>query len=118
MGMLDRINNIIIILLLSLIVLKCFFNTYFNNEYFLNNLYPIDPEVNALDINNYNDEINEIKLNNLLEILKYVKLEANDNKNINYIFNRANKNIERIELSPDEVKPIVKLLIDSINNKL
>ena len=79
--------------------------------------YPISNQIN-LAFNNYNNNIDDFRLNVLKDVLSKVIKNANDG-NENYLeFNYRNKPLVKTTMKVGSLNPLTDFLVESINSNL
>ena len=109
-----------IILVLLILIIWIYINKYINLENFSINFrpyYPISPST-KLEYNNFTDKIDDSRLSILYNVLRDVKLEANDGIDKYLDFNYANLPTSTSTMDDNKIKPITTFLLESINTKL
>ena len=114
-----KIDELVILGLLVIIIYLYFKNHYKKEhfEVFFSPYYPISSQITVRN-NNYENEIEDFRLETLKKVLKKVIFDANDG-NTNYIqFNYSNRPIIKNLLTEDKIKPLTEFLLQSINSNL
>ena len=114
-----RVDNLVIFLLLFLIIYK-YISKYYKREdfeVFFSPYYPISSQI-VVKENNFENEIEDFRLETLNKVLKTVILNANDG-NTNYLqFNYANRPVIKNIMTEDKLIPLTDFLLQSINSNL
>jgi len=110
----------LIILTLGLIIAFLYFKKYYKKEDFevmFSPYYPISDQV-VVKENNFENEIEDFRLEKIKKVLKEVIFNANEG-NTNYMqFNYADRPVIKNMMTDDKLKPLTGFLIDSINSNL
>ena len=114
-----KVDDLVILLLLSIII-YLYFSKYYTKEdfeIFFSPYYPISSQVIVKD-NNFENEIDDFRLEVLKKVLKTVIFNANEG-NTNYLqFNYANRPVIKNIMTDDKLKPLTDFLLQSINSNL
>ena len=117
--MLRNRENLIIFILLVVIGI-IYFKKYYKKEDFeviFSPYYPISNQV-ITKTNNYDNEVEDFRLEKIKDVMKKVVYNANDG-NTNYEqFNYANRPVIKKIMTEDKLNPITSFLISSINSNL
>ena len=107
----------LIILVLALIIVVLYFKKYYKKEDFevmFSPYYPISNQVVVKD-NNFENEIEDFRLEKIKKVLKEVIFNANEG-NTNYMqFNYADRPVIKNMMTKDKLKPLTEFLMDAIN---
>jgi len=110
----------LIILVLALIIVVLYFKKYYKKEDFevmFSPYYPISNQVVVKD-NNFENEIEDFRLEKIKKVLKEVIFNANEG-NTNYMqFNYADRPVIKNMMTKDKLKPLTEFLMDAINSNL
>lgn len=79
--------------------------------------YPITSKINP-KFNNYNNSIEDKRLDILKKSLEKLRLESNDGKSEFKEFNKINLPVIKNELGLEEIKPIVDFILNKANSNL
>ena len=110
----------LVILGLVLIIIYLYLKKYYKKEdfeVFFSPYYPISSQITAKE-NNFENEIEDFRLETIKKVLKIVIFNANEG-NTNYVqFNYANRPVIKNLMTDDKLIPITEFLLQSINSNL
>lgn len=114
-----RVDDLVILFLLFAII-YLYFSKYYSKEdfeVFFSPYYPISSQI-VVKENNFENEIEDFRLETLKKVLKTVIFNANDG-NTDYLqFNYANRPVIKNIMTEDKLNPITKFLLQSVNSNL
>jgi hypothetical protein len=79
--------------------------------------YPITTDINP-KYNNYNNSIEDSRLNILKNSLKKVRISSNDGSEKFKIFNQINLPVIKNNLELNDIKPVIDFILNKTNNEL
>jgi len=114
-----NLDNTIIVILITIIII-IYMKKYYKKEHFevlFSPYYPISNQV-KVEVNNFDNNINDDRLIFLRDVLKNVKYNANDKDDKHYTFNYANRPIITNSMDGKKIEPITNFLLEAINKDL